>query len=143
MALLYPPKVGDIVMCQFPECLAAPEMIKKRAVIVISPRLAGRDGLVAVVPISNSAPDPVHAHHCEIEVRLLPKFMQATGGNRWAKCDMLYTFSLERLSLIQDGRRDRATGKRIYDHCKADLVTVQAVRRSIAAALGIDGALWS
>ncbi|MGH8073626.1 MAG: type II toxin-antitoxin system PemK/MazF family toxin [Lysobacter sp.] len=141
MALRYPPKVGDILMCEFPECFAAPEMVKTRAVVVISPKLAGRDRLVAVLPISNTPPEPLCAHHCLIPARMLPKYMQATGGERWAKCDMLYTFSLTRLSLIKDGR-DRATGKRKYDTPRFDLETLQAVRRAAACSLGIDKALW-
>ncbi|HZX77317.1 type II toxin-antitoxin system PemK/MazF family toxin [Lysobacter sp.] len=142
MALRFKPKVGDILMCEFPVCFKAPEMIKSRAVIVVSPQLQGRPDLAAVVPISNTPPNPVCTHHCQIPVRFLPKFMQATGGVRWAKCDMLYTFSHARLELIKLGR-DRATGKRLYDHPRLDLETLQEVRRAIAAGLGIDGALWT
>lgn len=142
MTLRFMPKVGDIVMCEFPACFVPPEMVKTRPVIVISPRLVGRHRLVAVVPISNSPPDPVCTHHCEIVARMLPKFMQATGGNRWAKCDMVYNLSLDRLSLVQDGR-DRETGKRLYDMKRVELSTVQEVRRAIAASLGIDASLWT
>jgi mRNA interferase MazF len=141
VALLYTPKVGQILMCEFPACFGPPEMVKSRAVVVISPQLTGRSRLAAVVPISNTPPEPVCDHHCPIPVRMLPKFMQATGGDRWAKCDMLYTFSFERLSLIKDGK-DRKTGKRKYETVRLDLPTLQAVRRAVAVGLGIDSALW-
>lgn len=141
MALRYAPKVGEILMCEFPACFVAPEMVKTRPVVVVSPRLIGRDQLVAVVPISNTCPTPVCDHHCEIPASLLPKFMQATGGARWAKCDMIYTLSLSRLSLISDGRGK--DGKRKYDNRRLDLAHLQSVRRAAAAALGIDSSLWT
>lgn len=140
MALRFPPNPGAIFMCEFPPCFSAPEMVKTRAVIVVSPKLHGRADLVGVVPISNTCPAPVCTHHCEIKQRMLPRFMQATGENRWAKCDMLYTFSLGRLSPIE---LKRVRGQpRQYEYPKLDLVTLQEVRRAVAAGLGIDKALW-
>lgn len=140
MALTFPPSPGDIFMCEFPACFSAPEMVKTRPVIVVSPRLQGRRDLAAVVPISNSAPDPPCPHHCEIRVALLPAFMQATGGNRWAKCDMIYTFNISRLSPIE--KRRRSYEKRTYEYRKLDLESLQAVRRAAASGLGIDVSLW-
>ena len=141
MGLLYPPRAGDIVMCEFPVCFDAPEMIKTRAVIVVSPRLPGRRGLAAVVPISRTAPVVHCAHNCVIPVRLLPKFMQATGGERWAKCDMLYTLSIRRLSPVETGRRD-IRGHRKCEYPRLDDATLRAVRRAIAVGVGIDVSMW-
>ena len=78
MGLPCQPRAGDIVMCEFPDCFDAPEMTKTRAVIVVSPRLAGRSSeLVTVVPISRSQPHVPAEHHCRIPTSLLPKFMEA------------------------------------------------------------------
>ena len=141
MALPHQPRAGDIVICEFPDCFEAPEMTKTRAVIVVSPRLPGRSSeLVTVVPISRSQPYVPGEHHCRIPIDLLPKFMQSTGGDRWAKCDMLYTLSTRRLSLIEIGPRDRH-GHRAFDRPRLDLATLLAVRRAIAAGVGIDTAL--
>jgi uncharacterized protein YifN (PemK superfamily) len=128
-------------MCSFPLEFQPPEMVKTRAVIVVSPRLPGRDGLVAVVPISNSEPKPCCDHHCRIPTRYLPRFMQASGGDRWAKCDMLYTFSLDRLSPVRIKGRG-LDGKRGYEYPMLDLQVLRAVRRAAAAGLGIDAKLW-
>jgi len=142
MPLRYQPRPGDIFMCAFPECFDVPEMVKTRPVIVVSPQLPGRRDLVCVVPISHSDPVQMCEHHCVVPVRMLPKFMQATGGDRWAKCDMLYTFSTRRLSPVEHGRRD-ARGKRGYEYPKVDRATLDIVRRAVASSLGIDTSLWS
>lgn len=68
---------------------------------------------------------------------MLPTFMQATGGHRWAKCDMVYTFATRRLSPVETTRR-RAYGKRAYEYPRLDATTLRAVRRAVAAGLGID-----
>lgn len=135
--LRFPPKSGDIVMCEFPECFAVPEMVKTRAVVVISRRAQHALGMATVVPLSSTEPDEIRDHHCLIPQRLLPKFMQATGAGRWIKGDMVYTFSIKRLSLPQ-AKRDRATGKRVYDTAKLDLEHLVMVRRCVASALSID-----
>jgi uncharacterized protein YifN (PemK superfamily) len=142
MALPYQPRAGTIVMCEFPACFDAPEMLKTRAVIVVSPFLRGRRDLAAVVPLSHSAPGMPCSHHCIIPVRMLPKFMQATGGDRWAKCDMLYTFSIRRLSPVEFGR-SRSRGRQVYEYATLDASTLQAVRRAVAAGVGVEASLWT
>lgn len=139
--LLYPPKTGDIVMCEFPACFEMPEMVKTRAVVVISRRSQHRLGLAAIVPLSSTEPNPILEHHCQIPVRLLPKFMQATGGPRWAKGDMVYTLSTKRLSLPTT-HRDKRTGKRAYDQARLDLEHLQLVRRCVASALLISADIF-
>lgn len=141
MALLYPPSVGEIYMCAFPECFKEPEMVKTRAVLIVSPKCDGRRGLWTVVPLSLTTPNPIRSYHCLVPARFMPKPMQATGGDRWAKCDMIYAFSQDRLELCK-GHRDPSTGKRKYEKGKVDLEHIQIVRRGVAAALGIDSALF-
>lgn len=142
MALLQPPRVGAVVLCMFPEGLAAPEMIKTRPVVVISPKIPGRRNLAAIVPLSTTEPNPKLAHHCEIPIRLMPKSLQAKADHVWAKCDMLYTFALDRLDRFKVGR-DRVTGKRLYEAGQLELEHILQIRRCIAAALGITSELLS
>lgn len=141
MALQYPPKVGQILVCQYPPCFEEPEMVKKRSVVVISPKFPGRSDLATVVPISATAPDPIMAYHCELPTLLLPDYMQ-DGAPRWAKCDMVCTLSTTRLEMVKKGR-DRSTGKRTYENKCLDLPTLLAVRRAVAAALGINAACFT
>lgn len=136
MPLFHPPKVGAVVLCMFPDELAAPEMIKTRPVVVISPRIPGREDLVTIVPLSTSEPIPILAHHCEIPIRLMPKPLQAKATRVWAKCDMLYTLSLERLDRFKAGK-DRATGKRVHEVGQLELEQILEIRRCMAAGLGI------
>lgn len=136
MALFHPPSVGAVVLCMFPEELVAPEMVKTRPVVVISPRIPGRHDLATIVPLSTKEPEPFLAHHCEIPIRLMPKSLQAEATRVWAKCDMLYTFSLGRLDRFKAGR-DRPTGKRLYEVGQLELEQIIAIRRGIAAGMGI------
>lgn len=142
VALQYLPNVGEIFMCEFPECFRAPEMVKHRPVIVVSPFLPGRSRLVNVVPISMTAPSPVQPYHCRIATGLLPRPLQEEAGERWAKCDMVYTLCIDRLSLVRGARSRAAGGKRSYHTGRLDLAHLQAVRRAIAAGMGIGPELF-
>lgn len=143
MALQYPPKVGEVFECEFPPCFGAPEMIKKRLVIVVGPRLIARDTkLVNVVPISMTAPPNGCAYHPEVPIQAIPLPWQNKAGKRWAKCDMIYALSTDRLSVAQGGRNRAAGGKRLSYTGQVDLKTLQEVRRGVAHAMGITGDLW-
>ena len=139
--LQYPPKTGDILMCEFPACFGAPEMVKTRAVVVISRNIQHAKGLATVVPLSNTAPAVELAHHCKIPVKFLSKWHQATGGDRWLKGDMVYTLSTKRLRLIETAR-DKSTGKRSYERLRLDGEHLNMVRACVAAALNIDASLF-
>lgn len=142
MALQYPPRAGAVLMCTFPDSFAPPEMIKTRPVVVINPQLPGRLDLVAVVPLSTTPPNPVCNHHCQIPIASMPPCMQAKATEVWAKCDMLYTFSLQRLDRFKAGR-ERGTGKRLFESGQLSGDQLDAVRRCAASALGIRAALFN
>ena len=59
MALKYPPKVGTLWICDFNTGFKPPEMIKRRPVVVISPRRSTE--LCTIVPLSTTVPDPLVA----------------------------------------------------------------------------------
>jgi len=136
LALKYPPRLGDILMCEFPACFAPPEMVKLRPVIVISRNAQNNLGLATVVPLSTTAPVPPQDHHCEIEARYLPPSLGAQVQSAWVKADMVYTLSVNRLSLVQ-GPRNRQTGKRQYEQVRLDLTRLTLVKRCVANALVI------
>jgi uncharacterized protein YifN (PemK superfamily) len=131
------PKAGAILMCDYPSCFVAPEMVKARPVIVVSPVLPGRSGLVTVVPISGSRPSPLREYHCELPSSVLPSFMRLDGESRWAKCDMVNALSLERLSPVH-GPRDPMTRKRTYEYLALPADLLESVRKGIAKSLGIS-----
>jgi len=124
MSLKYHPEQGTIVICDF-KGFVAPEMVKRRPAIIISPRLRKRGRLCTIVPLSTTAPDPIAPYHCKLYVDpVLPKPYSAKF--HWVKADMIYTVSLDRLYLPFDGKDEM--GRRNYDMRvidKADLLKIQ------------------
>lgn len=101
MALFYIPPPGRIVVCDF-RGFVSPEMIKQRPVVVISPKSYGHPELCTVVPLSNTAPNPIETHHYAFTSNPIPGRTNPT----WAKCDMLATVSKGRLDRVKIGRND-------------------------------------
>ena len=107
MAIQQHPEVGDVLLCDF-SGFQAPEMTKRRPVINLTPRR--RIGRVClVVPLSTTAPDPQPMWHRKVHVDLPPPFDKSPEA--WAKCDMLYAVSFDRLFLFRKGKTE---GKRNY-----------------------------
>src|SRR3972149_4640229 len=97
MALDFHPNAGTLLVCDF-SGFKEPEMVKTRPVVVISGRRR-RVGLVTIVPLSTTAPDPVEDHHHRMDPRSLPgKFAVRPT---WAKCDMVATVATCRLDRIK------------------------------------------
>lgn len=107
MAIKIHPEVGDVLLCDF-SGFQAPEMTKRRPVINLTPRR--RIGKIClVVPLSTTAPDPEQMWHKRVHVELPHPFNKTPEA--WAKCDMLYAVSFDRLFLFRNGKTD---GKRNY-----------------------------
>ncbi|WP_229006833.1 type II toxin-antitoxin system PemK/MazF family toxin [Xanthomonas vesicatoria] len=115
-------------------------MIKTRPVIVLSKQITGRPRLVNIVPISMTPPDPVGPHHVLVSAIYMPKRLRDRAGDRWAKCDMIYTMSLDRLELVQGHRN--AQGRRTYDKGTVPPALLKKIRVAIASCLGIHGKLF-
>jgi len=97
MTLPFNPSQGLIVICDF-DGLKAPEMVKRRPSIVVSPRSRRSTGLCTVIPCSATAPVPELAHHFQLGIN--PPLPQPyPEPNVWVKCDMIYTVSFARLNL--------------------------------------------
>lgn len=94
MPILFHPKPGTVLRCDYTG-FEAPEMIKDRPVVIVSPRSRSHR-LVTVVPLSTTEPDPLLEWHCTLTLDkpLSPKWPETVV---WAKCDMLNTFLIDRL----------------------------------------------
>lgn len=135
MSLLYHPNPGEVVLCDYGTGFVPPEMVKRRPVVIVSPRLRQRQGLVAVVPLSTTAPGTVEAYHCHLELAVpLPSPFDAPG--MWAKCDMIATVALTRLDRFRDGR-DEGGGARRYRTGKVSPVDLRRIYSAILCGLGL------
>lgn len=110
MPIPYHPQVGTIVICDF-RGFVVPEMVKRRPVIVVSPRLRKREKLCTVIPLSTTAPIPRMSYHYRLKLdEPLPKPYDSLV--QWVKADMLATVSFDRLFLPY--KRKDPNGKREY-----------------------------
>jgi hypothetical protein len=66
MAITEHPAVGALLICDFWPGFREPEMVKRRPVVVISPKIRARAGLCTVVALSTTKPTPIMPYHCEI-----------------------------------------------------------------------------
>jgi len=111
MAIKFHPQQGMILICDY-KGFISPEMVKRRPVVVVSPRLRDRDRLCTVVPLSTTEPRPKKGYHLEINLdQPLPEPYSET--RMWAKADMVSAVSFDRLSLPFLGKDEQ--GNRIYD----------------------------
>ena len=129
MPLPFHPRPGTLWMCDFDTGFQPPEMVKLRPVVVISPYPRGRmTGLCTIVPLSTVEPFPIEPFHHLMAPRSLPSKLRQK--DTWAKCDMLYTISLNRLSRATD--RGQPMKFRVLD------VDLDAIRACVKVALGLD-----
>lgn len=109
-------------------------MVKRRPVVVISPRLRDRDGLCTVVPLSTTAPRSDVLHQCRLQLaESLPGPFTATEV--WAKADMLATVGLVRLDLFRTGRGP--DGRRIYLKPLISADDLDRIRACVLHAIGL------
>lgn len=127
MTLLYQPKEGSVLICDF-RGYEVPEIIKIRPVIVIR-RHRTNKLLVTVVPLSTTPPQTVLAHHLQLESHL-----QGANPVCWAKCDIVATVSLGRLDRIKSEDRH---GKRTYKIAELSSEQFLAVKAAVRGALGL------
>lgn len=105
-----------------------PEIVKTRPVVIVSPAHLIRPGLVTVVPLSTTPPEPVQPYHYKLLGNPIPG---SDAPETWAKCDLFASVSLERLDRVKLGRGDYRVGA-------VSTEQVKAIRRACLAALGID-----
>ena len=135
MALQFHPKLGTIVLCNYEPGFKPPEMVKRRPVIIISPRLRHRDGLCTVVPLSQTPPEKVESYHYELTLdRPLPNPWSA--GSYWVKADMIATVGFHRLHLIGIGKDQE--GKRKYLTKIIPIEDLENIKCCVLNALGLS-----
>ena len=135
MAIAYHPPVGSIILCDYGRGgFIEPEMVKRRPVAVLSPRLPRRAKLVTVVPLSASPPRHrvPYAVQLDFAAPIDPHFCALT---MWAKCDMVAAVCFDRLDLFRDGRD--ASGKRLYKKAQMTPDQLAAVKLGVLAGLGM------
>ena len=134
MPITYHPKEGELFICDYPKDMAAPEMIKKRPVIVVSPSLKHRGSLVTVVPLSSTEPKLLMPYH--VQLAFDPALPEPWNKNPcWAICDHAMTVGFHRLNLIRLGKDQY--GKRKYYQFRLDIERLSALRKAIGFSIGI------
>ncbi len=132
MPLNFHPKPGTVLICDYDTGFKTPEMVKRRPVIVVSPRLRQRDQLCTVVPLSTTKPDRVFEYHCEVNIDLPQPY---DSEAHWVKADMLATVAFHRLKPLHTGKDHE--GKRKYLYPTVSSETLAEIRECIKRALGM------
>lgn len=134
MALNFHPTTGAIVACDFSSGFRIPEITKRRPVVIISPRLRGRDNLCTVVPLSTTPPTTIMPYHHKLFLDPpLPEPYNAPF--HWVKGDMLYTVAFERMHLLFIGKD--VNGKRIHDNRVVDNNELIKIQKCVLNGIGL------
>lgn len=128
MALIYAPPIGTIVLCDFRGTIA-PEINKKRPAVLLA---NNSSRLCTVVPLSTTEPSPLRPWHYLVRTED-PLPSPYDSEYHWAKCDIIFVASFERLSLPFNGRD--ALGKRKYVVKSVSMEELEAIRLCVARAI--------
>lgn len=135
MAIQFYPQPGTILICDFAG-FVEPEMVKRRPVIVIGPRLRNRGNLVNIVPLSTARPGEMCPYHYKLHT-VPPLPAPYDEAYHWVKADMVYTVGFQRLFVPQRGK-DEATGKRQYEIRVLEKPELDAVLACVLHGLGLE-----
>jgi uncharacterized protein YifN (PemK superfamily) len=134
MAIEEHPVPGTILFCDFGSSFKPPEMVKRRCVVVISPKIRARPKLCTVVCLSTTPPNPIMDYHCQIDIRpRLPGNLESDAV--WVKGDMIYSVGFYRLDLIRLGKN--ADGKRVYRYDVLADQQMRQIKSCVISALGL------
>lgn len=134
LPIAYFQRKGQVLLCNFPEKAFKGEMIKRRPVVVISPRISTRPRICTVVPLSTTRPDPpLPYHHKLIHNPQLPAPWSAE--ERWVKADMISVVSFDRLDNFRFGRDEN--GKRIYKDYFVSDDDLNSIIKCVLRSLGL------
>jgi len=136
MTLKFPPVLGQILECDYSRGFVPPEMVKKRLVVVVSPRLPHRDFLCNVVPLSTTPPRKDVLYQCKIQLPFAPP-RPFSAIYAFAKADMFSAVSYKRLSMPHEAR-DSRTGKRRYVKIILTPEEMNKIRYAMLHALGLS-----
>lgn len=134
MTIYYHPDQGTILICDF-QGMVAPEMVKRRPVVVISPRRRRGGDLCTVVPLSTTDPSSVEPFHYRLSLDP-PLPTPFDSPSHWVKADMLYTLRFDRFSLPFTKKTPQ--GKRMYDVRLLEKSIIEEIKRCISIALDLQ-----
>lgn len=110
-------------------------MVKRRPVIVVSPKMKTRPGLCTVVALSTTHPNPVEQYHFRLDIRpQLPDWLKSDSV--WVKGDMISVVSLRRLDFIQTGKD--ISGRRQYYYSALSKMDIKQVQGALLSGLGLS-----
>jgi mRNA interferase MazF len=128
------PALGTVLLCDFNTGFMPPEMVKRRPVVVISPRITARPGLATVVALSTTPPNEVMPYHCQIDI--IPELPAPwSSESNWVKGDMVYSISLQRLDFFRIGKDKQ--GKRIYLTQPLSNENIKKIRACVLSGIGL------
>lgn len=131
--ITFQPKRGQVLMCDF-TFLEVPEMVKRRPVVIVSPRLARDPRLVTIVPLSTMQSDL--PYHPLLDPDSLPPPLKQKPA--WAKCDMLYTLSTARLDRVR-GKQRKGNPAQWYGKWSVTEKDMRRIHDGVLAAFGAPG----
>ena len=105
-----------------------PEIVKTRPVVVISPNHLIRPGLVTVIPLSTTPPNPVFDYHYLLPSSPFPKDI----CENWCKCDMVASVAITRLDRIERIKRGP------YETYYVSMDIVRELRKRAAVSMGLE-----
>lgn len=123
-------------MCDFTTGFVPPEMVKRRHVVVVSPRYRRHTGLCLVVPFSTVVPHEVEPHHVEIPPGRYDFFDPVKPA--WAKADMLTCVSYGRLDRLLLYGRYAAPQLNPEDLMRIQRAVAEALQLHVDCASAID-----
>lgn len=116
----------------------APEMVKRRMVVVVSSRTLKRNPeLVTVVPLSATPPMHANARH-NVPLEKTYYWGLKSGNPLWAKCDMLMTVSTRRLEQVNTATEPGQNHLPVPELARDDL---RRVRLGVVHAIDLDAQL--
>lgn len=124
--LSFHPHAGTVLICDFRGNIV-PEITKRRPVVVVTPRLAHRDKLAMIVPLSTTEPEHPQPFHVRLSKNYHPN--ESDDLPVWAKCDLVCSVSFVRLDRFK-------VGFRRYEAPKVSPGDLKAIRAGILAAMG-------
>lgn len=98
--ITFVPERGHILLCDFDMANVAPEMRKKRRVVVVSPRSYNKARRCVVVPFSATEPKMILSSHVPFAAGAYASLTVPT----WAICDTVSHVSFARLDRVKSGR---------------------------------------
>lgn len=130
------PARGSIVVVDYSlGGFTAPEMVKRRLAVVLTPKISSRPKLCTIVPLSLSTPPKIMPYHAEIDIPFeLPK----SWGNkaRWVKGDMVNAVGFHRVDLLRLGKDQY--GQRIYQYQALPTNLMKVVQRCVLHGMGLS-----